>query len=234
MTASQFTRAGALRPARKLRRAIVPEAKNERRAAIVGAAHALLHRSPAGTFSVETLARRAGLAKGTVYLYFRTREEVLLALHERQSHELFDVLEQALASPGAGARSVLAAGMGYMRTHPEFYPLAGNCRGMLDTNVSVQAALDFKIGIGRRLAAIGSLIEALYPGLASGEGAALLMNSYALIVGLWQLADTPLALRNAMDRPEMAIFRMDYEHQLTAALLDLWQSAERRGAQRKP
>lgn len=236
MTDSQLARrvrAGAQRASRKLRRAVVPEEKTERRAAIIAAAQTLLHRNPAATFSVEALARRAGLAKGTVYLYFRTREEVLLAVHERQSDDLFDVVERALASPGADVRGVLAAGMGYMRSHPEFYPLAANCRGMLDTNISMQAALDFKIGIGQRLSAIGRLIEALFPGLAAGEGAALLMNSYALIVGLWQLADTPPALRSAMDRPEMVVFRMDYEHQLTAALLDLWQSAERRGAQRK-
>ena len=113
-------------------RAIGAEDKEQRRAAIVAAAHALVHRNPSATFSVEALARRAGLAKGTLYLYFQTREEVLLALHEQQSHEVFDVIERALATPVADARSVLAAGMTYLRAHPEFYPLAGNCRGMLE------------------------------------------------------------------------------------------------------
>src|SRR6185503_19131352 len=203
-----------------------------RRGAIVAAAHALVHRDPSASFSVDELARRAGLAKGTLYLYFGSREEVLLTLHVQQSHEIFDVIERALAQPNADARKVLAAGMAYLRTHPEFYPLASNCRSMLDTNISETAALAFKIAIANRLAPIGERIEALYPGLAPGEGAALLMNSYAFIIGLWQQADTPLVLRAAMRRPEMAIFRIDFEKQLTTALLDLWESAERRGAQR--
>lgn len=214
-------------------RAVGVQDKEQRRAAIVAAAHALVHRDPSLTFSVEALARRAGLAKGTLYLYFGSREEVLLALHLKQSHEIFDVLGQALAAPAADARSVLAAGMVYFRAHPEFFPLAGNCRGMLDANVTAQAALAFKVAIGQRLAPLGERIEALYPGLAPGEGASLLMNSYAFIIGLWQQADTPLVLRDAMKRPEMAIFRIDFEKQLTAALLDLWESAERRGAQRR-
>lgn len=214
-------------------RAVGAKDKEQRRAAIVAAAHALVHRDPSLTFSVEAVARRAGLAKGTLYLYFGSREEVLLALHLRQSHEIFDVLEQALAAPAADARSVLAAGMVYFRAHPEFFPLAGNCRGMLDANVTVETALAFKVAVGQRLAPLGRRIEALYPGLAPGEGASLLMNSYAFIIGLWQQADTPLVLRDAMKRPEMAIFRIDFEKQLTAALLDLWESAERRGAQRK-
>lgn len=234
MTNGQLLRGARARPSRKMRRALEPEAKNERRAAIVAAAHALLHRHPSADFSVDALARRAGLAKGTLYLYFRTREEVLLALHERQSHELFDVLERALAAPGADARSVLLAGMSYLRAHPEFYPLAGNCRAMLDTNVSVQAALEFKLRVARRMEPIGRRVEALYRGLAAGEGIALLMNSYALMIGLWQQADIPVVLREAMKRPEFAALRIDYEKQLSAALLDLWQSAERRGAQRKP
>jgi len=217
----------------QLKRARAPEDKSQRRAAIVRAAAELLRRTPAGTCSVAELARRAGIAKGTVYLYFRSREEALLAVHETQSYELFEVMERALAAPRADARAVVREGVKYLRAHPEFYPLAGNCRGMLDTNVGTDAALAFRLGIAKRLAPIGELVERLYPGLRPGEGVALLMNSYALIIGLWQQADTPACLREAMRRPDMAVFRIDFERQLEQALLDLWEAAERRGAARK-
>lgn len=232
MTDSHLRARGAATSRRT--RAVLPEAKSERRAAIVRAAEALLHRNPTATFSVDALARRAGLAKGTVYLYFRTREEVLLALHEQQLHAVLDRLEAALRHPGASARSVVQAGLLHRREHPEFYPLAGNCRYMLDTNVSTEAALAFKLGLAHRIRDLGELVERLYRGLEPGEGAALLMNSYALIIGLWQQADTPAVLRKAMERSEMQVFRIDFEQQLERALIDLWDSAERRGAQRKP
>ena len=154
---------------------------------------------------------------------------MLLAVHEKQSHELFDVVERALAAPAATAASVVRAGLRYVRGNPQFYPLAANCRSMLDTNVSTEAALAFKVGVGKRLQTLGARIEELYAGLKAGEGAALLMNSYALIIGLWQQADTPLSLRPVMERPEMRIFKIDFEKQLNAALLDLWEAAARRG-----
>jgi TetR/AcrR family transcriptional regulator len=220
MTVSQ------LRP--QLRRARAPQHKSERRAAIVRAAEELARRDPSSSCSVEQLARKAGLAKGTVYLYFRSREEVLLAVHEKQTHEVFDAVERALNAPGASAESVVSAGLRYLRAHPQFYPLAANCRGMLDSNVSAEAALAFKIGIGKRLDTLGRRIEQLYPGLEAGGGAALLMNSYAMIIGLWQQADPPLSLRAVMNRPEMRIFKIDFERQLTAAVLDLWEAAARR------
>jgi len=208
------------------KRAHAPEDKNARRAVIVRAAEDLSCRNT--TFSVDHLARKAGLAKGTVYLYFGSREEMLLAVHEKQTHEVFDVVERALGASGASAQSVVRAGLRYLRAHPQFYPLAANCRNMLDTNVSTEVALAFKVGLGKRLHLLGGLIEKLYPGLKAGDGAALLMNSYALIIGLWQQADPPLSLRAVMDRPEMRIFKIDFEKQLTAALLDLWDAASRR------
>lgn len=224
MTVSQLRRRGART------RAVAPEEKSVRRAAIVRAADELLRRNPAATFSVEEVARRAGLAKGTVYLYFGTREEALLAVHEKHTHELFDVLERSLAAADVDGRRVVRDGLAYLRAHPEFYPLAGNCRGMLDSNIGTEPALAFKLAVARRLEPLGRRIEELNPALAPGGGVALLMNCYALITGLWQLADPPLSLRGVMDRPEMAIFRIDFERQLEAALLDLWESAERRGA----
>jgi TetR/AcrR family transcriptional regulator len=221
MTASQ------LKPS-SLRRAIAPADKSERRAAIVRAAAELARRDPSCSCSVDQLAAKAGVAKGTLYLYFGSREEVLLAVHEKQSHELFDVVERALAAPQPSGKSVVRAGLLYVRAHPQFYPLAANCRSMLDTNVSTEVALAFKLGVGKRLQTLGARIEALYPGLKAGEGAALLMNCYALIIGLWQQAEPPLSLKAVMDRPEMRIFKIDFEKQLNAALLDLWEAAARR------
>jgi AcrR family transcriptional regulator len=204
------------------RRATAPEDKSERRAAILLAAEALLKRAPAGGFPVEELARRAGLAKGTVYLYFRTREEVLLAVHLARSHRMFDAIEASLAPQEGGAESAIRALLKFLRANPEFLPLAVGCRSMLESNISTQVALEFKLSLGERLGRIGARIEQLYPALAAGQGVALLISAYGLILGLWQLADPPACLREAMKRPEMRMFRIDYEKQLAQALLALW------------
>lgn len=211
-----------------LRRAVLPEDKSQRRAAILHAAEALLRRAPMGAFSVDALARRAGLAKGTVYLYYGSREEVLLAVHAERAEQLFDAIERALSAPAPSAQTVARATLRFLRAHPEFLPLAANCRGMLENNVGAEAALAYKLALGKRLAGVGARIEALFPGLAQGAGVALLMNAYALMIGLWQLSDPPACLREVLKRPDMRMFRVDFDKQLMAALTDLWHAMERR------
>ena len=209
-------------------RATDPQQKSERRAAILDAAERLLRQAPLGLFSVDALAHRAGLAKGTVYLYFGTREEVLLAVHAERAQRLFDALEQALASPRADAKRLARATIDYLRQHPEFLPLAANCRGMLESNIGAKAALSFKLEIAARLAGLGARIEKLFPQLARGAGASLLMSSYALMLGLWQIAEPPQSIAAVMHLPGMQIFKINFEKHLSDALIDLWNGAARR------
>jgi AcrR family transcriptional regulator len=45
----------------------------------------VLLRSPDRVLNVAEVGDEASLAKGTVYLYFPSKDELLLAVHERQS-----------------------------------------------------------------------------------------------------------------------------------------------------
>lgn len=65
------------------KRARSPEEKSFRRQQILDAASALFAEVGYEGFSVALLARKAGIVKGTLYLYFKTREEVFLALYDQ-------------------------------------------------------------------------------------------------------------------------------------------------------
>src|SRR5215475_14093817 len=73
-------------------RAIQAEDKQERHKAILDAAERVLIRSADQSANMAEVAEAAGLAKGTVYLYFQSKEELLLALHERNVEGFFSVL----------------------------------------------------------------------------------------------------------------------------------------------
>ena len=60
------------------RRARSEEQKAQRRQAVLEAAETYFLDVGYEAFSMAQLAKRAGLIKGTLYLYFRTREELFL------------------------------------------------------------------------------------------------------------------------------------------------------------
>jgi len=66
-----------------LKRARSTEAKAERRETILSAADAMLRETGFDDFSMAGLAQKSGVAKGTLYLYFQTREEVFLEIANR-------------------------------------------------------------------------------------------------------------------------------------------------------
>ena len=107
-------------------RAIAVEDKEVRRHALLDAAEALFLEHPDRMASVAEVAQAAGVAKGTVYLYFPSKEEMLLALHERHMAHYFAALMKLLDGRARGglrrglgddARTTSCALPGYLAAH---------------------------------------------------------------------------------------------------------------------
>ncbi len=80
------------------KRARSADQKVERRQTILEAADAHLLEVGFEAFSMAGLAKSVGLAKGTLYLYFHTREEVFLALSEEKIGAWANKLRAQLSS----------------------------------------------------------------------------------------------------------------------------------------
>jgi AcrR family transcriptional regulator len=52
--------------------------------------------------SLDRVAREAGITKGTIYLYYRSKEDLFLATLRRKSTEVFEALEAAGRAGGRG------------------------------------------------------------------------------------------------------------------------------------
>jgi TetR/AcrR family transcriptional regulator, transcriptional repressor for nem operon len=100
-----------------------------RRQAILDAAASLLVTNGLAGTSVDAVAQRAGIAKGTVYLYFASRSDLLAALRNRYAQRLADRARSVLdhadpADPGSvtGAFDRLATELlGYVHTNQRLY-----------------------------------------------------------------------------------------------------------------
>ena len=197
--------------------------KEVRRHAILDAAEALFLEHPDRMASVAEVAEAAGLAKGTVYLYFPSKEEMLLALHERHVTAFFTELIGRLEGERTmGYDEIWEITQRHIIRGPGYLDLTSRCFGIMDREVPVERALQFKMEVGAALARAGAGLERHFPTLSPGEGISVLCNSYGLMVGLWQLMHPNQRFGEAMQRPELRMFHRDYESEVERAVRALW------------
>jgi AcrR family transcriptional regulator len=204
-------------------RAVATEDKEARHHAILDAAEKLFLRHPDRMASVAEVAAAARLAKGTVYLYFPSKEEMLLALHERQVAHFFEHLMRKLAQPGPlDFDDIFPVTREHLIRLPGYLELTSRCFALMDREIPKATAIAFKSGVARTLGAAGVQLERHFR-MPAGAGVALLLHSYGLIVGLWQLLHPNERLGAAMRRPELRDLNRNYETEIENALRALWQ-----------
>jgi AcrR family transcriptional regulator len=212
-----------------MRRARSDEDKQERRQGILDVAMAAYEENPSfAAFTMSALAERCGLAKGTLYLYFRTKEEVFLALIDARFVEWFDEIDAGLDEDGGawtGERAVEVL-MRTTRRHTTLARLLSILGSVVEQNVPFEAALAFKQRTYARAAATGLRLERRLPFLAPGAGTWLLVWLHGLVIGFWQLHEPSETIRRIMQRPEMEMGRLDFDRDLGALLRTLLRGME--------
>jgi AcrR family transcriptional regulator len=203
--------------------------KAERRMQILSAALDAFEGSggePVAT--VADLARRAGLAKGTVYLYFSTKEEIFLALLEEQVHAWLARFESNLG-PAPGAPHACDVFCQQACESPSLLRLASLANPILERNLDAAAASRFRRSLAGRFAEVGTRVGRTLH-LADGEGASLLHRSFALLLGLWQLHEPAPAIRAVLAPEDLAALQAGFAGEASAAMRQLWAGLEPRAA----
>jgi len=77
--------------------------RTARRAELVSAAAAVFAERGVTNTAVSDIVKAAGVAQGTFYLYFATKDDVLLAVVEQMAADLGAQIEAGAASPGSPA-----------------------------------------------------------------------------------------------------------------------------------
>jgi len=73
--------------------------KRDKREAILQAAWELIRHHGYSKATMSEIAREAGVGKGTAYLYFRSKREIMLALVDKTNRRITDDLERIAVSP---------------------------------------------------------------------------------------------------------------------------------------
>ena len=163
------------------KRARTQDQKQFRRQQILDAAEQHFTQVGYEGFSMANLAKLAGVVKGTLYLYFKTREEVFLTLYNqslvRWSHVFLDQLEDAMTD-----HDYVKALYTTALADSSFIPLLTRLEHVIEHNVSIESLIQSKRNFIER---VDSIAQATAPalGLNQAQSLELVKTMGVLLVG---------------------------------------------------
>lgn len=201
--------------------------KQYRRRMILDTAAQLVDESSYTAITMAGVAERAGVAKGTVYLYFPTKEALFLALQERMLVEWFARLDGDLEQLGpASAAAVAETVCRSLAARPQLTRLLAILHSVLEQNIDYETAVSFKQMLLAHMQRTGALLERCLPFLRPGAGAQVILRAHALVIGLQHVSDPPPLVRQVLARPDLQVFHIDFARELSTTLRALLRGME--------
>jgi AcrR family transcriptional regulator len=209
-------------------RAIDDNEKALKRQSILDAAARIFAKDLNNLPSVISIAKASGLAKGTVYLYFKTKEEIFLALLSEQYEtlllEILSLLDSEIENKYI-IPELITILTRFMALKGSFMPLASMANTVIEKNVERDVVAQFKLMLVKYLKAVGASLHQRFPHLSTEKGIQLLLHTNALIIGLWQMQSWPENLKELMCQPELKIVSPEFFPEMVCALNYLWRGS---------
>jgi AcrR family transcriptional regulator len=206
-----------------MRRAYRPEEKEMRRQAILTGALQMFREVPYPALRMTDLAQRLGLGKGTLYLYFPTKESLFLAVLQAEMGTWFDRAAQDLEATPKGSDPVAVAERLVLELvrRPLLPKLQALLHGVLEQNIPVAEANAFARFLQAGVVRVGQRLERVLPDLAPGLGPLYLIRFHGLVIGSQLMAARPPAVLEALQDPDMALFDFSFETIMRGTAVDL-------------
>jgi AcrR family transcriptional regulator len=208
-----------IKHAKPKQRARSDQDKVARRGQLLAVAAQLWEEKNFASITMNEVAKRANLAKGTTYLYFQTKEELLLALLERELENWFlelgtNLSKKPIFTPKEFAQIITKS----LVQRQAFARLICIQASILEHNIDFERALAFKTFLLEHATNAAKLLEVKLEFLKRGEGMVLLQRINALIIGFYDLANPSNIVQSVLRKTEMKTLRIDFGKQFQSTL----------------
>ena len=210
------------------RPALSEEERFSRRAALLDAA-LRLYREQGTLPTVSNIAKSAGIAKGAVYLWFRSKEEIFVALLEAAFLELIarllPIIESIDPRPEFAPDTFATQYAKLLAEIPDVVRLSSVLNSMFRENLPIESFSRLDRNVGAGLSKAGALLEQRFGCLMRSKGTDLLLHTWTLTIGLWVMMDIPDEMKKVLDDPALATFRNGFHTEVKTAVAQLWRGA---------
>jgi AcrR family transcriptional regulator len=193
------------------------EEKEIKRTMIIKAAFELLNEDFEKLPSISEVAKKAGVAKGTVYTYFETKEELFLAVLLSLFHEW----AKSFKFETNQIESFLHEFVDSLLQRPVLLKLASKAPVVLERNVSEEVFLNYRKGLARLIDSVAEIMKGKFEAPQDNLRKKVVL-SYNVLIGVWQNCDISDNFKNSLNSNNLEIVNIDFRRDGLAILKPLW------------
>lgn len=196
------------------KRAITEQQKNERRRNVLASARRLFEQEDFQSITIAQIARKSGIAKGSVFLYFKTKEELFLCLTleelERWNDEFDRRLEEIVHGKTAQSSDLLDLIDSTLLNNSILVRLLAMVNVIFEQNIGYEQAYHFKRVLLKRAQHTGQLLDKSVSFFRTGDGVKFYLYLYVLIIGLHQASNPAPIIKKVLRHPDFHVFNINF------------------------
>jgi AcrR family transcriptional regulator len=181
---------------------------SDKRVAIIEAAHRIVAGKGYLRSTVEDIAHEAGVAKGTVYLYFKDKPDILVGMFAAALNRAVEMVRDAAAwplSPTEKLGRLFRDWTRLLHDHPDLMPFTSPDAA----TIAAQELEAFKLAIKPKMRElIDALADVIRPGIESGAFR-LVDPQMAAVMFIHAFPTTFMAARQTLAVPDPAAAALD-------------------------
>lgn len=181
---------------------------------IINTAEKLLNSGDFHQITMARLAEQSGLAKGTLFLYFQTKEDVFLSLAEQKikqwSQTLSGRMKKAAGEKNQIQMNELIDILIESVQNKVFIKLFSILDDTLVQNIDYKRAYKFKLFFKDIMIEVGRGIEAVLPIIRKGDGISLLNHFFICLIGAYKTTAGSPVMDQVIRQPGLEMFKRDF------------------------
>ncbi|MFW6364945.1 MAG: TetR/AcrR family transcriptional regulator [Spirochaetota bacterium] len=204
------------------KRALSSDEKELKRELIIRSAMDLFKHRDFLQIRMIDIAREAGVAKGTVFCYFKTKEELFLECTRREFVRFFNVLNGSLGLIIEQSKTLDINGCinlcdTALDAAPFLVRLSSILNTILEQNIDYDSARNFKMFLHDSIRNSAPLLERAMPSV-SGNGTFVFLGIHTILVGLYQMTSPSPVVCQVYLNESMPLFQLDFRESFRAML----------------
>lgn len=177
--------------------------------------------------SADKIAKTCGFAKGTLYTYFETKEEIFLDILISFFNNWFGYIEEEIpgflqSNPHVSIDLIIQKMLVPVMGQKAFLSLVSRIELVLEGNVSQEKAIAYKLKVKEGVDTISSQLKKFHPFFGTDAGRKVIVETYAILIGFWHQSKIPPALQKLLEESEAELLYINFEKDLPKAIKTYW------------